>query len=41
MISDLSTGNLGSTVVTSATNTAGSPDETRPLNYAVHYSIKY
>jgi hypothetical protein len=25
----------------SATNTAGSPDETRPINYAVYYCIKY
>ncbi len=41
VISDLSSGNLGSTVVASATNTAGSPDETRPINYAVHYCIKY
>jgi microcystin-dependent protein len=41
VIGDLSTGSTGSTVVTSATNTAGSPDETRPINYAVHYCIKY
>jgi microcystin-dependent protein len=41
VIGDLSTGSSGSTVVTSATNTAGSPDETRPINYAVHYCIKY
>lgn len=41
VISDLSTGSVGSTVVASAVNTAGSPDETRPINYAVHYCIKY
>ena len=41
VISDLSSGSVGSTVVISATNTAGSPDETRPINYAVHYCIKY
>lgn len=41
VISDLSSGNVGSTVVSSSTNIAGSPDETRPINYAVHYCIKY
>jgi microcystin-dependent protein len=41
VIGDLSTGSTGSTVVSSSTNTAGSPDETRPINYAVHYCIKY
>lgn len=41
VISDLATGSVGSTVVSSAVNTAGSPDETRPINYAVYYCIKY
>ena len=41
VISDLISENAGNTTVTSAVNTAGSPNETRPVNYAVYYCIKY
>ena len=35
------TNNPTTTTMVSQTNTAGSPDETRPMNYAVYYCIKY
>ena len=41
VISDLPTEKAGNTTVTSDMNTAGLPDETRPVNYAVYYCIKY